>query len=109
MRSALAQIRQSRVAPSAINAPTAGFVPRSSGVGTPAQSINNNISSTAVSDATPGTSSSNSSPAQQQNKWGLQEERINRDAWKGMLDALSRLRAIRERNRQAELSRMQSD
>ena len=104
MRSALAQIRQSRVAPSAINAPSAGFVPRSSGVGTP--SLSDGIPGTA--DSSIGTSNATSN-SRQQSKWGLQEERISRDAWKGMLDALTRLRAIRERSDQAELSKMQSD
>ena len=30
-------------------------------------------------------------------KRGLQEERINRDAWRGILDALTRLKQARER------------
>jgi len=66
IRSSLAHIRQSRIAPSAINAPPPGFIPPSLGVGLP--SIERGKSR------------------------GLQEERIERDAWKGILDALTRLK-----------------
>ncbi|KAI0046688.1 hypothetical protein FA95DRAFT_1341767 [Auriscalpium vulgare] len=67
IRSSLAHIRQSRIAPSALNAPPPNFVPSSLGVGLPGAS------------GTPKTR-------------GLQEERVERDAWRGVLDALTRLR-----------------
>ncbi|KAH7930484.1 hypothetical protein BV22DRAFT_1000772 [Leucogyrophana mollusca] len=73
IRSSLAHIRQSRIAPSAISAPPPGFVPPSLGVGLPS------------GDA--GSSGANR---------GLQEERVERDAWVGILDALTRLKAARE-------------
>jgi len=71
LRSTLAHIRHSRIAPSAINAPPLGFVPPSLGIGLAADG---------------GTSTTNR---------GLQEERIERDAWKGILDALTRLKSAR--------------
>lgn len=67
IRSSLAHIRQSRIAPSAITAPPLGFVPPSLGVGLPRAA---------------GTSR------------GLQEERVDRDAWVGILDALTRLKEL---------------
>jgi len=74
MRSSLAHIRQSRIAPSAINAPPPGFIPPSLGVGHPA--TNEDLS---------------------KESRGLQEERVERDAWKGILDALTRLKEARDR------------
>uniref|UniRef100_A0A8H8CQA4 Mediator of RNA polymerase II transcription subunit 11 n=1 Tax=Psilocybe cubensis TaxID=181762 RepID=A0A8H8CQA4_PSICU len=72
IRSSLAHIRHSRIAPSAINAPPPGFVPPSLGVGLPADG---NVLQT---------------------NRGLQEERVERDAWKGILDALTRLKDARD-------------
>ncbi|KAN0100251.1 hypothetical protein V8E55_000235 [Tylopilus felleus] len=72
IRSSLAHIRQSRIAPSAINAPPPGFVPPSLGVTIPAG----------------GTGTGEVS-------LGLQEERVGRDAWGGILNALTRLKAAR--------------
>ncbi|KAJ6541907.1 hypothetical protein B0H19DRAFT_1239621 [Mycena capillaripes] len=72
IRSSLAHIRHSRIAPSAINAPPPNFVPPSLGVGLPEGSTTN-------------------TPLRKNR--GLQEERIERDAWKGILDALRRLKA----------------
>ncbi|KAG0707566.1 hypothetical protein DFH29DRAFT_994994 [Suillus ampliporus] len=69
IRSSLAHIRQSRIAPSAITAPPLGFVPPSLGVGLPRAA---------------GTSR------------GLQEERVDRDAWVGILDALTRLKTVQD-------------
>lgn len=77
IRSSLAHIRQSRIAPSAITAPSLGFVPPSLGVGLPRPA---------------GTSR------------GLQEERIDRDAWVGILDALTRLRASQQREQLVQTS-----
>ncbi|KAH7907030.1 hypothetical protein BJ138DRAFT_1137717 [Hygrophoropsis aurantiaca] len=74
IRSSLAHIRQSRIAPSAITAPPPGFVPPSLGVGLPSGDTDSNGESR-----------------------GLQEERVERDAWVGILSALTRLKAARER------------
>lgn len=75
IRSSLAHIRQSRIAPSAINAPPPNFIPPSLGVGMPSDAT-----------ATGGKGSR-----------GLQEERIERDAWVGVLNALTRLKEARAR------------
>ncbi|KIL01029.1 hypothetical protein PAXRUDRAFT_128520 [Paxillus rubicundulus Ve08.2h10] len=74
IRSSLAHIRQSRIAPSTINAPPHGFVPPSLGVNIPTDGG--------------GTG---------EVYLGLQEERVGRDAWVGILDALTRLKAAQER------------
>ncbi|KAK7063820.1 mediator of RNA polymerase II transcription subunit 11 [Favolaschia claudopus] len=81
IRSSLAHIRQSRIAPSAINAPPPNFVPPSLGVGLPS-------------------SQDNEGTAAPRKNRGLQEERIERDAWKGILDALQRLKAERDAQNQ---------
>jgi len=78
IRSSLAHIRQSRIAPSAITAPPHGSVPPSLGVGLPAGDH--------------GTSAT----AGKSNR-GLQEERMERNAWVGIHDALTRLKAAREK------------
>lgn len=87
MRSSLAHIRHSRIAPSAINAPPPGFIPPSLGVSLP-------------SNPTKG------SDADESGGRGLQEERVERDAWLGILSALTRLKEAREREegQQAEPS-----
>lgn len=66
MRSSLAHIRQSRIAPSAIDAPAQGFVPQPLGAGLPNEGSRQN--------------------------YGLQEERVERDAWNIILEALARLK-----------------
>ncbi|KAF7347438.1 Mediator of RNA polymerase II transcription subunit 11 [Mycena venus] len=81
IRSSLAHIRHSRIAPSAINAPPPNFVPPSLGVGLP--------------------SSDDEGSAPRKNR-GLQEERIERDAWKGILDALRRLKAEQEAQNESQ-------
>ena len=73
LRSSLAHIRHSRIAPSAINAPPPGFIPPSLGVGLPSE----------------GSSQTNR---------GLQEERVDRDAWKGILAALIRIKEVRDKD-----------
>ncbi|KAG6911351.1 hypothetical protein DXG01_001022 [Tephrocybe rancida] len=73
IRSSLAHIRHARIAPSAINAPLPGFIPPSLGVGLP-QSDNDDGKKTR----------------------GLQEERIERDTWQGILAALTRLKAAQD-------------
>ncbi|KAG6851361.1 hypothetical protein H0H93_005759 [Arthromyces matolae] len=70
IRSSLAHIRHARIAPSAINAPPPGFIPPSLGVGLP-QNGTDDV----------------------KRLRGLQEERIARDAWQGILTALTRLKA----------------
>ncbi|KAJ7733575.1 hypothetical protein DFH07DRAFT_845532 [Mycena maculata] len=77
IRSSLAHIRHSRIAPSAINAPPPNFVPPSLGVGLP--------------------SADNGDGSALRKNRGLQEERIERDAWKGILDALRRLKAEQQK------------
>jgi len=74
IRSSLAHIRQSRIAPSTINAPPPSFIPPSLGVGLP----------------------SADGEQKAQKSRGLQEERVERDAWMGTLDALTRLKQATE-------------
>ncbi|KAF8624226.1 hypothetical protein AX15_005990 [Amanita polypyramis BW_CC] len=83
LRSSLAHIRHSRIAPSAINAPAANFIPPSLGVGLPTSNMTNSFSSTQQAAA----------PTRGR---GLQEERVERNAWQGLLDALLRVKAARE-------------
>ncbi|KAJ6486165.1 hypothetical protein C8R47DRAFT_1016418 [Mycena vitilis] len=85
IRSSLAHIRHSRIAPSAINAPPPNFVPPSLGVGLPA-----------------------ADEGRRKNR-GLQEERIERDAWKGILDALRRLKAEQRNEPRASASDVDMD
>ncbi|KAF5385265.1 hypothetical protein D9615_001150 [Tricholomella constricta] len=73
IRSSLAHIRHARIAPSAINAPPPGFIPPSLGVGLPQIQGDDG----------------------KKNR-GLQEERIERDAWQGILGALTRLKAAQD-------------
>ncbi|KAJ3851298.1 hypothetical protein EV368DRAFT_43438 [Lentinula lateritia] len=75
IRSSLAHIRHSRIAPSAINAPPPGFLPPSLGVALP-----------------PEPPSDPQSSRTSRTTRGLQEERLDRDAWKGILNALTRLK-----------------
>ncbi len=77
IRDILAHIRQSRVAPSAINAPPHGFIPPSLGVGLPSADADGIA----------------------RGSRGLQEERMERDAWKGILDALTRIKEARDKER----------
>ncbi|KAI0718878.1 hypothetical protein C8T65DRAFT_569911 [Cerioporus squamosus] len=79
IRSSLAHIRQSRIAPSAINAPPPGFVPPSLGVGLPSADAH----------------------GVERGTRGLQEERVEKDAWNGIVDALTRIKEARE-NDQAD-------
>jgi len=68
IRSSLAHIRQSRIAPSAINAPRSDFIPPPLGAGLPSEGS--------------------------RHKFGLQEERVERDAWNAILSALTKLQAL---------------
>ncbi|KAI9453284.1 hypothetical protein F5148DRAFT_1277468 [Russula earlei] len=85
LRSSLAHIRAARVSPAVLTAPPAGFVPPPQGVGLPLP---------LTPTPTPG-------PSDQKTR-GLLEERVERDAWQGALDALTRLRDARR----AEASRI---
>ena len=85
IRSSLAHIRQSRTAPSAINAPPAGFVPPTLGGGL----------------STGTTKDTSGSP--DKGGHGLQEERVERDAWNGILNALTRLKEAKDQERDAEM------
>ena len=78
IRSTLAHIKQSRIAPSAITAPPPGFIPPSLGVGLPSADAD-------------GVARGNR---------GLQEERVERDAWKGILDALTRIKEARDKEKE---------
>ncbi|KAI0270419.1 hypothetical protein BC834DRAFT_861335 [Gloeopeniophorella convolvens] len=77
LRSSLAHIRAARIAPAALTAPPAGFVPPRQGVGLP---------------ASPGESAEKGSGEKAR---GLLEERVERDAWRGVFDALARLQDAR--------------
>jgi len=78
IRSSLAHIRHSRIAPSAINAPPPGFVPPSLGVGLP------------------------SDGSTTRKNRGLQEERVERDSWKNILAALIRIKEARDQESQGQ-------
>jgi hypothetical protein len=80
IRSSLAHIRQSRIAPSAINAPRSDFVPPPLGAGLPSE----------------GSSHS----------FGLQEERVERDAWNAILSALAKLQALQSQPAQDDDTQM---
>jgi len=84
LRSSLAHIRHSRIAPSAINAPAPNFVPPSLGIGLP------------TSADAPHTPSPAYFSASRAGSRGLQEERVECSAWQGLLDALLRIKAGRE-------------
>ena len=86
LRSSLAHIRAARISPAVLTAPPAGFVPPPQGVGLPFPlppgPTDRGVSSTAVEE----------SHAQAKEKTrGLLEECVERDAWRGALDALTRL------------------
>lgn len=81
IRSSLAHIRQSRIPPTSIDAPSQGFRPRAPGVGLPPLNRQDPL-------------------AEQPKIRGLQEERTERDAWQGILDALTRMRDFRAQERQ---------
>jgi hypothetical protein len=88
LRSSLAQIRHSRTAPSVINAPAQNFIPPSLGVGLPL--------STGQTAGSPGVDQSTRSSST--GSRGLQEERVLRNSWQGILDALLRIKAARDGN-----------
>ncbi|KAF9270795.1 hypothetical protein L218DRAFT_915200 [Marasmius fiardii PR-910] len=87
IRSSLAHIRHSRIAPSAINAPPPGFLPPSLGVQLPTEESNEDA---------------------MHNNRGLQEGRAERDAWKGILSALARMKEAFDTEAQAQEDLMQT-
>ncbi|KAJ8084702.1 hypothetical protein PM082_003478 [Marasmius tenuissimus] len=87
IRSSLAHIRHSRIAPSAINAPPPGFLPPSLGVRLPSDDTDEDTMN---------------------NNRGLQESRAERDAWKGILDALTRMKAAMDAEDQEGSTQTQS-
>ncbi|KAF8270966.1 hypothetical protein EI94DRAFT_1721624 [Lactarius quietus] len=86
LRSSLAYIRAARISPAVLTAPPAGFVPPPQGVGLPASPAPGG--QMLLSDAGGG------GGVKEQTR-GLLEERVERDAWRGVLDALTRLRDAR--------------
>ena len=84
LRSSLAHIRAARISPAVLTAPPAGFVPPPQGVGLPDPPAPGGLQLS--SDAGAG--------VKEQTR-GLLEERVERDAWRGVLDALTRLRDAR--------------
>lgn len=73
LKDMLAHVKQARIAPSTITAPPPNFVPPSLGVGIPI----------AVSDE--------EAKVSKKIHRGLQEERVERDAWKGIFSSLQKL------------------
>ncbi|KAF8496247.1 hypothetical protein F5888DRAFT_1615085, partial [Russula emetica] len=69
LRPSLAHIRAARISPAVLTAPPAGFVPPPQGVGLPFPLP----------------------PGAKEKTHGLLEEHVERDAWRGALDALTRL------------------
>lgn len=74
LRTAMAHLRRARVAPAAITAPPPGFVPAAFGVG----------------------------PEAGLNARGLQETRLERDAWHGVVQALERLKETQNTHTQEQ-------
>jgi len=91
LRSSLAHIRAARISPAVLTAPPAGFVPPPQGVGLPAPI------------PLPGNEGSEGGSRAKEKTRGLLEERVERDAWRGALDALTRLRDARRAEAEAEV------
>ncbi|KAH9976047.1 hypothetical protein BJV74DRAFT_862328 [Russula compacta] len=100
LRSSLAHIRAARISPAVlIAAPPAGFVPPPQGVGLPQNSRSHSP------ERDHGASSSGGGGGNvnaKEKTRGLLEERVERDAWHGVLDALTRLRDARRAEAEAE-------
>ena len=87
LRSSLAHIRAARISPAVLTAPPAGFVPPPQGVGLPSP----HPPGPADRDRGAGGSGERSHAQAKEKTRGLLEERVERDAWRGALDALTRL------------------
>jgi hypothetical protein len=86
LRSSLAHIRAARISPAVLTAPPAGFVPPPQGVGLPFS----HPPGPADRGADGGGAEGSHAPEKEKTR-GLLEERVERDAWRGALDALTRL------------------
>jgi hypothetical protein len=96
LRSSLAHIRVARISPAVLTAPPAGFIPPPQGVGLPFPLL------PGVSDrGSSGTGTEGSHSAKEKTR-GLLEERVEHDAWRGALDALTRLMDARRAAEAAE-------
>lgn len=99
LRSSLAHIRAARISPAVLTAPPAGFVPPPQGVGLPFP--------LEPSDRASASGGNQESVRAKEKTRGLLEERVERDAWRGALNALTRLRDARraeaEEERRAEV------
>lgn len=89
LRSSLAHIRAARISPAVLTAPPAGFVPPPQGVGLPFPPGQSDRG------AGGGIESGGETSRTRENTRGLLEERVERDSWRGALDALTRLRDAR--------------
>jgi len=94
LRSSLAHIRAARISPAVLTAPPAGFVPPSQGVGLPLPLAP--LPSDRSADG-------GDAPNMKENTRGLLEERVERDAWRGAVDALTRLRDARRTEAEIEV------
>lgn len=87
LRSSLAHIRAARISPAVLTAPPTGFVPPPQGVGLPFP-----LPPPGVSDrGSSGNGAEGSNSQAKEKTRGLLEERVERNAWRGALDALTRL------------------
>ncbi|KAI9447739.1 hypothetical protein H4582DRAFT_1896007 [Lactarius indigo] len=85
LRSSLAHIRAARISPAVLTAPPVGFVPPPQGVGLPSPPAPGGLQLSSDADG---------EGVKEQTR-GLLEERVERDAWHGVLNALTRLRDAR--------------
>lgn len=99
LRSSLAHICAARISPAVLTAPPAGFVPPPQGVGLPFTSE--------PSDRASASGASGDGARAREKTRGLLEERVERDAWRGALDALTRLRDARRAEAEAERRRVE--
>ena len=93
-------MRQARIVPSAIDAPPPNFVPQASGVGTPAKVASAPLPTDAQNAASETRHANGTNQEAVEPRRGLQEERVNRDAWRGVVGALQRLRDAQLRERE---------
>jgi hypothetical protein len=99
LRSSLAHIRAARISPAVLTAPPAGFVPPPQGVGLP-------FSSGPADRGGAGETEGGEEVSRAREKTrGLIEECVERDAWHGALDALTRLRDAQRAEADAEAER----
>ena len=87
LRSSLAHIRAARISLAVVTAPPAGFVPPPQGMGLPFP-LPPGVSADRGSS---GAGAEGSHSQAKEKTRGLLEERVERDAWRGALDALTRL------------------